>query len=153
VPSRWHFFCTLRICLFCLPRLVGQVVTEVRRLVVTHVLPHDGEAIDVVLHQRRNAIIGGDVCSENVDARTIRRVEKDEFLAPIAQQIGLQTRGGFRAVASGGVVETRDGSRSRTVPLHDGRRATVAAKQFLLQIAVPIDTETVWNTHLRMLLP
>lgn len=56
---------------------VGQIVAEMRGLVVGGILPTDGETVDVVVHQRWYGIGCGDVGGEDVQVGGIAAIPKD----------------------------------------------------------------------------
>ena len=56
---------------------VGQIVAEMRGLVVGGILPTDGETVDVVVHQRWYGIGRGDVGGEDVQVGGIAAIPKD----------------------------------------------------------------------------
>ena len=68
---------------------VGQIEAEVRRLVVGRVLPGHAHAVGVVVHQRRHAVVCGDVGGEDVQRAAGAGIPEDELLAPVAEQVGL----------------------------------------------------------------
>ena len=69
------------------------------RLIVGRVLPADGEAVDVVVHQRGYSVWRRDVGGEDVQVGSVARIPEDDFFAPVAEEVSLQTRCGFGPVA------------------------------------------------------
>jgi hypothetical protein len=91
-------------------QIVGKAIPQVRGLVVGGVLPHDAHAINMVLHEAGYFVLRGlgggiDKQCACLGIAIVIVLEKDEFLAPIAQDVGLQTGGSLGAVAGfGGAV-------------------------------------------------
>ena len=86
---------------------VGQIVAEVRGLIVAAVLPRYAHTVNMVGHQAWHFEFGGFGGGENHDFACGRRVVcfpliHDKFLAPVAKDVGLQTGGGLGPVATRG---------------------------------------------------
>ena len=141
------------------------------RLVVPHILPSHAQAIDVIVHKRRDAVFRRDIRSENIQMRGIALVPIDHLLTPVAEDISLQIRRSLRPVVAHGMshfaemfsVAQRQRHRLLSVPLLQIRskmRSATIGKQFVLQVAIPIDSEIhrrhlgrVVSNHFSMTIP
>ena len=81
-------------------RLVGQIVSEVRRLIVAYILPSHSHAIHMVVHQGRHSIIGRRIGGEDIEMRGIALIPVDDLLSPITEQVGLKVGSCLRPVAT-----------------------------------------------------
>ena len=72
----------------------------VGRLIVGHVLPGDGEAILRVMHERVEAVLGGDRRGKNAELLVVGSAEND-FFAPVAEEVDAESGGGFGAIVGG----------------------------------------------------
>ena len=133
------------LCNPCMWRIaVGQIVAKVRRLIVGHVLPCNTHAIGMVVHQRWNTIVGGFVRREHVKRGTVALIPKDDFLAPIAEDVGLQVRRVLGAVARRRVaivvrILTANVEASGATAVPTVYRRSI--EELLLQVAIPEDAE------------
>ena len=62
----------------------------VGRLIVGDVLPGDGEAILRVMHERVEAMLGGDRRGENAELLVVGGAEND-FFAPVAEEVDAES--------------------------------------------------------------
>ena len=115
-----------------------------RRLVVCYVLPSHSHTIDVVVHQCRHTIRSGVYRREDVQRGIICRAPQYQFLTPVAEDVGLQVRCRFGTITTARriivvwilVLDVKTRS-TVAVPLVNLR----TVKQFILHVAIPIDTE------------
>ena len=119
-----------------------------RRLVVAAVLIGDRVAVNRIMHEGVDHVIGGD--GGGIDAQLGRiRCTGDDFLAPVAKDIGGQVRGVLGTVVGQGTFEhikdihivgfpvvLVDGLGGVTV----GSADVLAVGHFRQQVAVPVST-------------
>ena len=123
---------------------VGQIIPQMRRLVVGRVLPRHPHSIDVVVHQGGHSHLRGFDGGKDVESGAVGSVPQNQFLAPVAQQVGLQVGVFLREVARARVVVL-----VQTLPVDCELRRPVAVpfvnpvaiEQFVLRVAIPIDAE------------
>ena len=70
-----------------------------RGLVVARVLPCHGHAVVVVLHKAGHAVAAGLGGGEDEQVGRCLAVPQHQFLAPVAEDVGLQARRGLGGVA------------------------------------------------------
>ena len=123
---------------------VGEEVAEVWRLVVGYVLPGDAHAVGVVVHEGGHAEIGGFGGGEDIQRGCIGGVPENDFLTPVAKDVGLQVGRGLRSVAGrrtavvvGVLALDVETGGTVAVPLVD----FCAVEELVLQVAVPVDAE------------
>ena len=103
----------------------GQIVAEVRGLVVAHVLPCHCHTVGVVVHEGGDTVGSGTVGGEDVEMRGIGDIPEDKLLAPVAHEVSLKIRSGLGPVA-------------RTRIAHLVKHFSVAQRQRLSPPAVPL---------------
>lgn len=64
---------------------VSDVVSQVGRLVIGHVLPGDAHAVDVVVHEGGYSVPGGGCGGEEYQTGGIAPVPQNDFFSPIAE--------------------------------------------------------------------
>ena len=79
----------------------------VRRLIVGHVLPGDGETVLRVVHQSSETVLGRNRGGEDAKFFVVRRAE-DDFFAPIAEEISAESRRRFGAVVGDATLRGED---------------------------------------------
>ena len=79
--------------------VVRQIVAKVRRLVVGSILPSYAHTVCMIMHQCGDGIVGGSPRGIDVYLGRIVQVPQNELLAPITQDVGLQTGRGLGSVA------------------------------------------------------
>ena len=90
------------------------------------------------MHQGGHTVGGRRVGGVDVECGVVVCRPQDDFLAPVAEEVGLQIWCRLGAVAAAGAVETQTGGDiAAAVPFADG--STV--EQFVLQVAIPVDAE------------
>ncbi len=126
--------------------VVGEVIPQMRRLVVSHVLPRHAHAVHVVVHEGGHAVTGGICRGVDVDGATVGEAPQNQFLAPVAKEVGGEAGSGFGAVAGGRSAEGAQGV-APEAETHDGCLALFplgdldVVEQFLLGVAIPEDAE------------
>ena len=75
-----------------------KVIAEVGRLVVAAVLPCYGHAILTVLHQSVDPVVGRDGGREDEQIGFGFLIVENDFLAPVAEKVGLKIGSGFGSV-------------------------------------------------------
>ena len=124
--------------------VVGEIVAEMRRLVVCHILPTDAHAVCVVVHEGWHTNGGGLIGGEYLQGAVVGWVPKNHFLAPVTEDVARKIRRVLGAIASGSaVVCHRVGSCDI-----DSRAAcggvvgdVVAIEQFVINVVSPINAE------------
>ena len=82
----------------------SEIESRLRGLVVRHVLRGDGEAVRNILHEAVDAVVCGMGC--DIDSQFgAFLVPTHHLLAPIAEDVGRQTRVGLRSVVEHDAVE------------------------------------------------
>ena len=74
---------------------IGQIVAEMRRLVVRHVLPCHAHAVEVIVHEGWCCIAGLYVGCEDIECRRIGAVPEDKFFTPVTEEVGYNVRCGL----------------------------------------------------------
>ena len=120
---------------------VGQVVAQVRRLVVGHVLPGDTHAVVRVVHQGVHAVIRLDRSAENRNHGSVAAGAQNKFFAPVTEQVGHEARVLLCSVVRGGLVHVAVGEVAVRLLVLGAPLVYCTVKQFVLQVAVEIDAE------------
>ena len=76
-----------------------------RWLIISHILPCHAHAIDMVVHQGGKPVNSRDIGREDVEVGRIAPVPQYQFLTPVAKDVGLQVRGSFGGIATGGMID------------------------------------------------
>ena len=69
--------------------MIGQIIPQMRRLVIAYILPGHSHPIDMVVHQGWNPIVRRDIGGEDIEMRGIALIPIDDFLSPVAEEISL----------------------------------------------------------------
>ncbi len=84
---------------------VGQVVAEVRRLIVSHVLPSHAHTINRIVHQSGHTEARLHVGCEDVEVSRVAAVPQYQFLTPVAKDVGQEVGRLLGAVAGVRMVD------------------------------------------------
>ena len=132
--------------------MIRQIISQMRRLIISHILPSHSHTIDMVVHQSWNPIFCRNIGGEDIEMRCIALIPIDNFLSPVAEEISLQIRSRLRPVATHRVahfiqllaIAQRQSHRLTAVPFLELRRKmgrTSVCQKFILQVTIPINPE------------
>jgi len=124
--------------------VVGEIVAEMRRLVVCHILPADAHAVSVVVHEGWHTNGGGLIGGEYLQGAAVGWVPKNHFLSPVTEDVARKIRCVLGAIASGcAVVRHRVGSCDIDRIAAGGGVVSdvVAIEQFVVNVVSPINAE------------
>ena len=108
-PSISHFlnFNNSRRRIIALERLneVGQIIAQMGRLIVAHILPRNAHTVSMVVHQGWNTIFGCRYRRINVQRSIVCGATEYHFLPPVTKDIRYQTWSCFRSIARSRAVQ------------------------------------------------
>lgn len=123
-----------------------QIGTEIEAglcgLIVSDVLCCDADAVNRILQERPESVIGGYGRDVEPQGAVVLSTHQNLF-PPVSQEVALQAGSAFRPVDTAAAVEDGDRIAFSALPIIFGNR--IAVQQFTEQVAVPpdghVDTE------------